>query len=182
MPRTAASSTSGMAVQDVLDLARVHVAPVADYEVLRAADDPERAVRVDAGEVARPQPAVRREHGARLVGPVPVALHHVGPADDDLADAARRDVAQAHLDAIDGRPDRPRAARVRRAVERRHRRGLGEPVALEQARRRAPARTRRAARAPAARRRRCTCAARACAAARRRRAAARTSTARRRAR
>ena len=77
-----------MAVQDVLDLARVHVAPVADDQVLRAADDAERAVLVHAREVAGAQPAVVREHGARLVGPVPVALHHVVPADRDLAHAS----------------------------------------------------------------------------------------------
>ena len=73
--------------------------------------------------------------GGRL-GSLPVALHHVVPADGDLADLARRDlvavaVHDAHLDALDRGPDRAGLAFPVRVVERGHRGGLRQPVPLQ---------------------------------------------------
>ena len=67
---------------------------------------------------------------------VPVALHHVVAADRDLAHLALLDrlavvVDDPHLDALDRRADRARLALLVGVVERGDRRGLGEPVALE---------------------------------------------------
>jgi hypothetical protein len=45
-------------VEDLLDLARVDVVAAADDHVLLAVDDEEVAVLVDAGHVARVEPAV----------------------------------------------------------------------------------------------------------------------------
>src|ERR1700677_5382595 len=74
-------------VEDLLDLARVHVVAAADDQVLLPVDDVEVAAGVDPGQVAGVEPAVADRLGGGLRA-LPVALHHVRPADDDLADLA----------------------------------------------------------------------------------------------
>src|SRR5580700_12089765 len=74
----------GMLVEHLLDLSRVDVVAAADDQVLFPVHDVEVAVGVDAGQVAAVEPAVADRLGGGL-GAVPVALHHVRPADDDLA-------------------------------------------------------------------------------------------------
>src|ERR1022692_2891465 len=109
-------------VQDLLDLARVDVVAAANDQLLLAVHDEEVAVLVHPGEVTRAEPAVRDRLGRRL-GLPPVALHHVVPADRDLADLAGRAVGavgagQAHLEAGHRRTDRAWLAVSVRVVER----------------------------------------------------------------
>ena len=68
-----------------LDLDRVDVLAAADDHVLRAVDDVDEAVLVDARDVAGVQPALGEGLG-RLLGPVPVPAHDVGPLYPQLAD------------------------------------------------------------------------------------------------
>src|SRR6266487_955871 len=82
----------GVLVEHLLDLPRVDVVAAADDQVLLPVHDVEVAV-------------------FGHLGTLPVALHHVRPADDDLAHLALRDlvvfaVHGAHLDVPDGRADR----------------------------------------------------------------------------
>ena len=124
-----------MLVEDLLDLARVHVVAAADDQVLLAIDDEEVPVLVGLGDVAGLEPPLAVDRLGRRVRSVPVALHHVVSADHDLADLAGRHVVAVviddlHLDALDRRTDRTRLALVVGMVEGRHRRGLAQPVAL----------------------------------------------------
>src|SRR3954454_14535718 len=125
----------GVLVEDLLDLARIDVVAAADDHVLLAVDDEEVAVLVDAGHVARVEPAVVQDL-LRGVVAVPVALHQVVAADRDLADLALAHlvavlVDDLHLDALDRRPDGARLALLVGVVEGRDRRGLRQAVALE---------------------------------------------------
>ena len=141
---------AGMLVEHLLDLARVDVVAAADDHVLLAVDDVEVAVVVDAPDVAGAEPAVGVDRGRRRVGTAPVALHHVVPADGDLAA-----VQQAHLDAVHGQADRAGLALAVAAVEARDRRRLRQPVALEHRTARSAPRSRAAPRPAAPRRPRC---------------------------
>src|SRR5690348_12157858 len=96
-----------MLVDDLFDLARVHVESAADDHVLLPVHDVEIAVLVDSGQVAGLEPAAgdRLGRGARVA---PVSLHHVVTADDDLADLPDGQfgafvVDYAHLDSLDRR-------------------------------------------------------------------------------
>src|SRR5271155_548097 len=74
---------TGCARERVLDLDRVHVLPAPVDHVLLAIDDVDQPVLVDPREVTGPKPAIheRLRRGLRLV---PVALHHVRPAHEQL--------------------------------------------------------------------------------------------------
>src|SRR5580692_9069332 len=74
----------GMLVEHLLDLPRVDVVAAPDDQVLLAVHDVEVAVLVDPGQVTGVEPAVADRLSGGL-GAIPVALHHVRPADDDLA-------------------------------------------------------------------------------------------------
>src|SRR5262249_34639167 len=109
--------------QSVLDfLRRYFLAPAKD-QVLDAGGNPEVAVGIHARFVARMQPAVGVDGGARRLGAVVVARHHVVPAAAQLAALAGRALGAGgridnlHLELgkrrTDGRgapPDRRRAA------------------------------------------------------------------------
>src|ERR1019366_204592 len=102
---------------------------------LLAIDDEEVAVLVDPTHVPRVEPPVPDRVGRVLVA-VPIALHHVVAADDDLADLALVDVLAVvvddlHLDALDRSADRAGLALAVGVVEGGHRRTLREAVALE---------------------------------------------------
>ena len=79
-----------VAVDRLLDRARVHVVAAAQDEVLDAVDDREVAVPVHHADVAGAKPPVRGERGRRLLRPVPVAQHHLRPAHAQLAAFADR--------------------------------------------------------------------------------------------
>ena len=100
-----------MLVEHLLDLARVDVVAAADDQVLLAVDDVEVAVLVGAGHVAAVEPAAAHRLRGRL-GLLPVALHDVVAADQDLADLALLDrvvalVDHPHLYAFDRLPIEP---------------------------------------------------------------------------
>src|SRR4029077_11984989 len=100
----------GVVVQRLLDLPRVDVVAAADDQVLLPVHDVEVAVLVHPGQVTGVEPAVADRLGGRL-GAMPVTLHHVRPADDDLAHLTQRDlvvvvVHDAHPHVPDGRADR----------------------------------------------------------------------------
>src|SRR5579872_7486103 len=125
----------GMLVEHLLDLARVDVVAAADDQVLLAVHDVEVAVLVDPGQVAGVEPAVADRLGGGL-GPLPVALHDVRPADDDLAHLALGLLAvlvvhDPHPDVPDGGADRAGLLLAAGVVERGDRRGLGQAVALQ---------------------------------------------------
>src|SRR6185437_638820 len=97
-------------VEHLLDLARVDVVAAADDQLLLAVHDVEVAVLIDAAHVAGVQPAVDDRLGRRL-RPLPVALHHVVAADDDLAHLALGHlvavvVDHPHLHVLDRGADR----------------------------------------------------------------------------
>ena len=122
-----------MLVEDLFDLARIHVVAAADDQLLLAIDDEEVAVLVDSRHVAGVEPAVGVDRLRGRVGPVPVALHHVVAADRDLTDLVRAEsravvADELHLDAFDRRADRPGLALAVGMVEARDRRGLRQPV------------------------------------------------------
>ena len=75
----------GMAQQRVLDLGRVGVEAPDDEHVLDATHDAEPAGLVQLAEVTGAQPAVRRQHLARLLGVVEVARHDAAAAEQHLA-------------------------------------------------------------------------------------------------
>ncbi len=93
------------ACERVFDLDRVHVLTAAVDHVLLAVDDVQQAIGVDPRDVAGVQPAVHERLGGRL-GLVPVALHDVRAAHQQLADAGVR------IGVIRG-PGRRRASRTR---------------------------------------------------------------------
>src|SRR3989304_5883007 len=76
-----------------------------DDDVLDPTGDVEVPLGVEEAEVAGTEPAVRRQHLAREVGAVVVALHQAGALDQDLALAAGWEVGVAV-------PDRDRDARA----------------------------------------------------------------------
>src|ERR1700722_1303436 len=101
-----------MAVEKLLDLARIDVLAAADDHVLDAPDDVAIAFRVDGGEVAGVHPARRIDGLAGALRIVPIAEHHRIAAREELAGrAGRHDPAlrvddldlQMRLDAADGR-------------------------------------------------------------------------------
>ena len=125
----------GVGVDDLLDLARVHVHAAAQDHVLLAVDDREVALVVHGREVAGAEPAVGDGLGGRL-GLAPVALHHVVAADRDLADLADRHLVAVEVDALhlaagDGDADGAGLALAVGHVEARDGAGLGQAVALE---------------------------------------------------
>ena len=122
-------------VEHLLDLAGIDVVAAADDQVLLAIDDEEVAVLVDLREVTGVEPAAAHRLGRR-VGTLPVALHHVRALDDDLPHLALRDllvvlVEDLHLDVADRRADRAGLALAVGVVEGCDRRGLAQPVPLQ---------------------------------------------------
>ena len=65
------------------------VAAGIDDDFLGAADDVQTPVVVEAPEIARVQPSVAQNLGGRGLVAI-VALHHVRPVCDNLADRSRR--------------------------------------------------------------------------------------------
>ncbi len=85
-------------VEDFFDFAWVDVVAAADGNyVLFAVDDEVEAVVVASGHVAGVEPAVD-DRGLGGLGPLPVALHHVVPADDDFAGLAWRGFGAVRVD------------------------------------------------------------------------------------
>src|SRR6478752_2943784 len=126
----------GVLVEDFLDLARVHVEPAADDQLLHPVHDEEIAVLVDPADIATAEPAVRRDRRGRRIRQIPVALHDVVTADLDLATFAGRHfvsvrVDNAHLDTLDGGADRAGLLFAIGVVEGRDRRGLRQSVAFQ---------------------------------------------------
>src|SRR5207342_284556 len=72
----------------VLDLGRIDVLAARDEHLLAPSSDPEEAVGVAPGEVARDQPAVPRERSGRRLFVAPVAGSDSGAAELKLADLA----------------------------------------------------------------------------------------------
>ena len=105
-----------------------------DDHLLLAAEEPEVAVLVGAGEVAGVQPLVAHDLLGRLRR-FPVAGHAAAGADPDAADRFRPDrlavfVADRDAEAADRRPDRALLDDPGGRVERRQA-DLGHPVALD---------------------------------------------------
>ena len=76
-----------VALQHLLDLTRINVAAAADDEILRAILERQETVAVEASDVSRMQPSAgQRRCGCFRIHPV--ALHHGGSADENLADLA----------------------------------------------------------------------------------------------
>src|SRR5690242_13173557 len=88
----------GMAVEKLLDLARIHILAAADDHVLDAADDVAVALRVDDGEIAAVHPARRIDGLARALGLVPVAAHHAVAAGEEFPGRAARRHATLGVD------------------------------------------------------------------------------------
>src|SRR5205823_12637798 len=78
----------GVAQQHLLDLARIDVAAAGNDHVLRAVAQGQKAVLVDAAEIAGVQPAAAQGLGIGL-GVLPITLHDAIALRDALADLAR---------------------------------------------------------------------------------------------
>ena len=105
-PTATAWRTSGMRLQQLLDLGDADVLAAPDDHVLHAADDVDRAVGRDRGEVAGAEPAVGGERLRGLRG-VEIADAHLGAAHEQLA---------VGVDAELDRPDRMAVGDDRRAL------------------------------------------------------------------
>src|SRR4051795_4613243 len=98
-----------MAVQDVLDLARVHVHAVADHHVRNAVGDEQVAVLVDAPDVAHGERAVAPRRRRLVVIAVVVERGTTCGLDVDDAFLARRQRTSVAVDDtyLDPRPRQP---------------------------------------------------------------------------
>ncbi|MNL32937.1 hypothetical protein D3C87_1548210 [compost metagenome] len=126
---------AGVGIQRRLDLAGVDIEAGANDEVLDAAHDKERPVRVFAQEISRAQPAILIERLGGLLGRLVIALHDIGPLHQQLAHFTARDRIAAFVD--DARPharNQVAHAEVHASLPVRHhadgRRGFGKPVAV----------------------------------------------------
>ena len=137
----AALEHAGMRGDHALDLVRVHVEARHQDHVLLAVGDGDVARGIHVAEVARLQPAVLQHLGGFL-RVVPVALHHLRPADADLAgvllEVARAGprrqlvegvVADRQLGRGEGQADGAVPGRLQR-IGAGARRGLGQAVGL----------------------------------------------------
>src|SRR5512139_3109615 len=124
--------------EDLLDFTRVDVEPAPQNHVLLPVDDRDEPLLVLDGQVTGSEPVVD-DRGLGRLGAVPVALHHVVAADHYLADLARREqldavlelgVRDLDLDPPNRVADGAGLAPEDLLVERRHRRGLRQAVAL----------------------------------------------------
>ena len=129
-----------VAVEDVLDLVRVHVEPGDDDHVLQPVDDrkyPSSSMIATSPVWSQPLRIMSRG----LLGPVPVAEHHLRSPDAELAALARppprgpdppgrRSCSRCRGSACRSCPACGAVERVRV----RHRRAFGEPVALDELR------------------------------------------------
>ena len=124
--------------QGGFDLDAVDVLAAADDHVLGPVDDVDEALVVDAGDVARVQPAVgdRRRRRLRLV---PVALDDVGTLDPQLADLARRQQAGRRGRRPARRRPGPARRRCRACAGSRRRRSSSSPTTSRSARSRSTA-------------------------------------------
>src|SRR2546428_4222079 len=120
-----------MRVEDLVDLAWVHLESGDDDHLLYPVDDEEIAVLVHPHDVARMKPAIAQDERS-LVGLPPVAVHDVRPTDAELTGLALVDLARAGLEVDDlavdighRDADRPGLARSLARVRMRDRRGLG---------------------------------------------------------
>ena len=127
-----------MVDQHRLDLGRVDVLATGDDHVLHAVLQEQVTLLVEDAEVARVEPAAVGDRLRGGVEPVPVALHHVGALDDDLADLARLHILHPVVDHPHLGEHRWQAGgadlaqRVLLGQQGRERRGLGEAVALHE--------------------------------------------------
>ena len=127
-----------MEVEDLIDVPRIDVEAAGDDHVLLPVDDVEVTVLVHRGDIARVAPAVAERFG-RLVRPVLVAQHDLGPLDDQLAPFAdghvRHLVLEIHNPAQgvgDRDADAPHlSGPAGKGVDVGHRRRLRHPEALD---------------------------------------------------
>src|SRR4051794_19062908 len=102
-----------MLVQRLFDLARVDVVSATNDQVFLAVDDVVVPIRVEDGDIAGGEPAIRD----RLVGgfrQIPIPLHQIRALDLNLPRRSRRNptpvlIDQAYLYTLDRGTDRARA-------------------------------------------------------------------------
>src|ERR1700730_15552483 len=107
------------------------VAAGVDDDVLGAADNIERAVVIEASEVAGPEPSFADHFVGRGLVAV-IAGHHVGSARDYFAHAGAVGCVELYFDARERLADRARDQCIAGARDAQYRRRFGEPVTLEQ--------------------------------------------------
>lgn len=90
----------GMLADDVLHLRGIDVLPAGDDHVLHPVDDEQIALFVEISGIARMHPAAPQGL-LRLLRLLPIALHHDGPANHDLADPVRRQDRAGRVDGHD---------------------------------------------------------------------------------
>src|SRR4029079_6328349 len=102
---------------DILDLVRVDLEPGHDDHVLLPVLDDNVAVRVDVADVAGAKPSAVEHHERRLVGPPPIAGHHLRAAHADFADVARPERAARLVAYLDVRRRKRHADRPIEALD-----------------------------------------------------------------
>ncbi len=122
-----------MARHHLLDLVGIDVEAGDEDHVLLAVDDLDETVLVHEAHVARLEEAVGGEDIGGLFGPVPVAGHHLGTANADLADLVEPKilailVADGDFGRRDRQADRAGERIAVEAVRRRHRRRFRQAV------------------------------------------------------
>ena len=123
-------------VNDLLDLARINIDAIDEQHVLLAIGDEVIAVFVAMADVAGAKPAVN-QHLRRGLGLVPVTLHDVAAADDDLArlvirERAARLVPDGHLDAENRQAHRAGFALAVDGIQAGDRAGFTQAVAFDE--------------------------------------------------
>jgi hypothetical protein len=89
--------------QHGLDLGRIDVETRADDQLFEAANDMNGAVAILAGQIAGAKVAVLADRGAGRLFIMVVALHHIGRADQQFADASLVLIGDLDLDPGEGR-------------------------------------------------------------------------------
>src|SRR5450759_2423949 len=126
----------GVLVEDLVDLARVDVEAAGDYHVFLAVDNIKVAILVHGGDITGVKPPVL-ERFRGLLGLVPVALHHLGPADEELSGLVDAElqlvVVDVHYPAVrvgEWEAHRADFLHPQDGVRVGYRRGFGQPVTL----------------------------------------------------
>ncbi len=120
-----------------LDLVRIDLEAGHRDHVLLAVHDACVALLVHDADVAGPKEPIGRHRIARLVGLAPVPQHDLRPANPDLATFSERHLVAGIVQDRDvrRRQRQPDGTRIRGGIggiDRRHRRRLGQAVALDQ--------------------------------------------------
>ena len=135
-PDRRALEHAGVQVHDLFDLGGMHVEAADQDHVLLAIDDAGESLRIHHADVPGLEESIRSDRLRGFFGTIPIASHDLRPSDADLAALADWQVhavvvADCDLGVGHRQADRSIELGQVEAIHRRHRRGLGKPIALD---------------------------------------------------